>query len=303
MTLPAFIWPGLLVFGFVLLGIAMYVYQIWQKRQARQFVHLPTLALLKQAKAGTRRFRQGPALVYLLASLFALVAFARPTAKLLAPDNLSGIVFAIETGRSMEAWDIEPTRMKATQAAAAELISTIPKSIKIGLATFSGGGVMNVPLTNDHDRVLEAINSLGTGGGFDFSYGLLTSLKALPEDLPEDGVPGAIVLFSHGHDRSGNNPVAIAEAAAERGIPIHTIGVGTHGNNFGEDILKVVAEISGGKYYPIFSAQDLEEAHKDLGKIIRLRPRTTEVAALPALLAAGLLTLSMVLASLNRRVF
>ena len=297
-----FIWPGLLFLSLLLL-LAAYSYFRLQKGRSSQFVYLATLGILKQAMGKPRRWKHLAASFYLLASFLALFALARPTAKLLAPDNLSGIVFAIETGRSMQSWDIEPTRMQATQAAARDLIASIPSSIKVGLATFSGGGVMHVPLTNDHDRVVDAIDSLNTGGGFDFSYGLLTALKALPEDLPADGVPGAIVLFTHGHDRSGNNPVAIAEAAAERGIPIHTIGVGTHGNNFGEDILKVVADVSGGKYYPIFSAQDLQEAHKDLGRIIRLRPRTTEVSALAALAAAALLSLSLFAASLNRKVF
>jgi Ca-activated chloride channel family protein len=236
-----------------------------------------------------------------LAFCIALLALARPTTKLLLPDNLSGIMFAIETGRSMQSWDIEPTRLAASQAAAKELIATIPKTIKVGLVTFSGSGVLNVPLTTDRQRVTDAIDSLGTGGSFAFTGGIIASLKALPEDLPEDGVPGAIVLFSHGHDNSGNDPIALAQEAAERGIPIHTIGVGTHGNNFSEDVLKLVADISGGKYYPIFSATDLQNAHKDLGKIIRLRPRTTEISALPALLAGLFLAGSLLMAQFKRR--
>lgn len=298
----AFIWPTILGL-LVLLLIVVLIYQRQLKGHSKQFASYPSLGLVGLATQKLRKRRQFSTILYLCALFAACFALARPTTKLLQPDNLSGIMFAIETGRSMQAWDIEPTRLAAAQAAAKELIDGVPSSIKVGLATFSSSGVVNVPLTTDHQKVKEGIDLLSAGGDFAFTYGIMTSLKALPEELPEDGVPGAIVLFSHGHDNSGNNPTALAQEAAERGIPIHTIGVGTHGNNFSEDILQVIAELSGGKYYPIFSTEDLQEAHKDLGKIIRLRPRTTEITALPALAAALLLSLSLIAAQFRRKVF
>ncbi len=294
-----FIWPSAL--SLILLSILSY-YLYSKNKQGRSTAHMTysDLSMVIAAKEKAKKRASLAIVLYIAALVIALVALARPTAKFLQPDNLSGIVFTLETSRSMQSWDIEPTRLAASQAAAKELISTIPKSIKVGLATFSGSGVLNVPLTTDHDRVNQGIDNLSAGGDFAFTYGIIAALKALPEDLPDDGIPGAIVLFSHGHDRSNNNPIELAEIAAERGIPIHTIGVGTHGNNFGEDILKTVADISGGNYYPIFSAADLQKAHEDLGKIIRLRPRTTEVTALPALIAAFLLMTSLIASQLKR---
>ncbi len=295
-----FIWPSAL--SLILLGILSY-YLYNKNKQGRSSAHMTysDLSMVKAAKGKTKNRSNLALILYITALLVALVALARPTAKLLQPDNLSGIIFTVETSRSMQSWDIEPTRLAATQAAAKELIATIPNSIKVGLATFSGSGVLNVPLTTDHKRVNEGIDKLTAGGDFAFTYGIIAALKALPEELPDDGVPGAIVLFSHGHDRSNNNPIELAEIAAERGIPIHTIGVGTHGNNFGEDILKTIADISGGNYYPIFSAADLQKAHEDLGKIIRLRPRTTEITALPALIAAFILMISLMASQLKRQ--
>ena len=167
---------------------------------------------------------------------------------LLYPDDMSGIMLAVETSRSMGSPDIEPTRLAATQAAARALIDSVPSSIKMGLTTFSGYGALNVPLTNEHSRVKAAVDSLSVGGSYAFSDGLITSLAELPVEDPEEGLPGAIVLFSHGHDNSANDPLALASEAAARGIKIHTVGVGTHGNNFSDDILKLVADRTGGEY-------------------------------------------------------
>ena len=90
-----------------------------------------------------------------------------------------------------------------------------------------------------------------------FRLPLIFYLKPLKAEDP----PGAIIVFSHGHDRSGNDPRNVADEAAKRNIKIHTIGVGTHGNNFSEDVLQVVADITGGNYYPIYSSGDLLKPH------------------------------------------
>jgi Ca-activated chloride channel family protein len=159
--------------------------------------------------------------------------------------------------------------------------------------------MLDVPLTTDRARVAQAIDNLQLGGGYAFSYGILAALDALPQEESEEQV-GAIVLFSHGHDNSGNNPLELADQAAQRGIKIHTIGVGTHGNNFSEDLLQLVADRTGGRYYPIFSAADLTNAHQDLSQIISLKPKQVEVTAFISLFAALLLMASLMLGTLRR---
>ena len=296
------LWP--LALGLLLLVPLLVVgYRRTLGGDSRAHATYPGADLLAVAARKGRPWRHLPALVYLVALTLALVALARPTAQLLYPDDMSGIMLAIETSRSMGSPDIEPTRLAATQVAARALIDSVPGSIKMGLTTFSGYGALNVPLTNEHDRVKAAVDSLSVGGSYAFSDGLITSLAELPVEDPEEGLPGAIVLFSHGHDNSANDPLALASEAAARGIKIHTVGVGTHGNNFSDDILKLVADRTGGEYYPIFNAADLTNAHRDLGKVITLRPRTTEVTAFAAVGAALLLCLSLGLAALRRGVF
>ena len=301
MSAPGLLWSPALFLLF-LIPLMAWAYR-WAVR-ARSSTHAsyPGAGLLSLVAAKARPWRHVPAAFYLLALALGFVALARPTAKMLYPDDMSGIMLAIETGRSMSAPDILPTRLGATQVAAKAMADAVPDSIKMGLTTFAGYGALNVPLTNDRKRLKEGIDALSIGGGYAFSDGMISSLEALPVEDPEEGLPGAIILFSHGHDNSGKDPLAIADEAAARGIKIHTVGVGTHGNNFSEDILKLVADRTGGEYYPIFSAADLTNAHEELGKVITLRPRTTEVTSFAAIGAAFLLMMSLGFAEFRRRV-
>ncbi|GIW28016.1 MAG: VWA domain-containing protein [Meiothermus sp.] len=243
-----------------------------------------------------------PAIGFFLALVAALIATARPTLRLMMPENLAGVILAIENGWSMRQTDITPNRMVATQMAAKALVEKLPKHIKVGVATFSGYGTLLLPPTTDRAAFRSAIDSLDLGGGFSFTYGLLAALEALPESPPEGMSPGVIVLFSHGHDVSGNDPLKIAEEARRRGIKVHAIGVGTHGHNFDEEMLKKVADRTGGRYYPIFSASDLSKVHTDLGRVLAWRPQTTEISGILSLLAALVLGFSMGWSALRRRV-
>lgn len=243
-----------------------------------------------------------PTIGFFLALATALLATARPTLRLMMPENLAGVILAIENGWSMRQTDIAPNRMAATQMAAMALVEKLPRHIKVGVVTFSGYGTLLLPPITDRAAFREAIDSLDLGGGFSFTYGLLAALEALPESPPEGMSPGVIVLFSHGHDASGNDPLKIAEEARRRGIKVHAIGVGTHGHNFDEEMLKKVADRTGGRYYPIFSASDLSDAHTDLGRVLAWRPQTTEISGILSLLAALLLGFSMGWSAMRRRV-
>lgn len=157
--------------------------------------------------------------------------------RLMMPENLAGVILAIENGWSMRQTDIAPNRMVATQQAAKALVEKLPAQVRVGVATFSGYGTLLLPPTTDRNAFRQAIDSLDLGGGFSFTYGLQAALEALPENPPEGVSPGVIVLFSHGHDVSGNDPLKIADEARRRGIKVHAIGVGTHGHNFDEEML------------------------------------------------------------------
>jgi Ca-activated chloride channel homolog len=295
-----FLWlPALLLLFAVPLFVLMYQRALGKRSQS--FLYYPNVTLIARTKPQLSQARRLPLFFYLAAFAVAILALARPITMLFAPDVLSGVVFAIETGRSMYNNDILPSRIEATQVAAKALLERLPDETEVGLATFSGYSSLDVPLTLDHAKVARAIETLQPGGGYAFSFGLIGALQALPQEDSEEQV-GAIILFSHGHDNSGNDVLELASEAAKRGIKVHTIGVGTHGNNFSEDLLKLVAERTGGNYYPISSAQDLTDAHENLARVISLKPKAVEVSAFVSLFAAFLLIASLMLSTLQRKV-
>jgi Ca-activated chloride channel homolog len=294
-----FLWlPALALILVLPFFVVLYRRTVTKSSQA--FLSYPNTNLVTRA-LGTTKPNRLSFFFYLAAFAVAVLAFARPIINLFVPGVLSGIVFAIETGRSMYATDIAPSRMEATKYAVREMLEKLPKETAVGLATFNNYDTLTVPLTLEHEKVWQGLELLNQGGGYAFSHGIIAALQTFPNEESEEEI-GAIILFSHGHDNSGNDPLELADEAVKRGIKIHTIGVGTHGNNFSEDLLKIVAERTGGRYYPIFSAEDLTNAHKDLARVIALRPEPVEISAFVSLFAAFLLMASLMLGTLQRKV-
>jgi len=282
-----------------LLGLPLLVmlYRRGVLGRSRAFAAYPEAQALLHAQAHNPGRLHLPALLYLGAVALGLLALARPTLPLPAAENLAGAMLAIETGRSMRSTDIAPNRLEATQQAARALVEALPASIPVGIAVFSSYGVSMLPLTLERQRVYEALQNLELGDGYPFIYGLLAALEALPRRCQRGPTRRDCALLAR--------PRQLRQRPARdrrRGIRIHTIGVGTHGHNFDDDVLKQVADRSGGRYYPIFSAADLRDAHRDLGRVIAVRPRPTEVSALFSLAAASLLGLSLGVAFARRRV-
>jgi Ca-activated chloride channel homolog len=294
-----FLWLSALA---LLLALPLFVvfYHRAVTKASQAFLFFPNTTLVTRA-LGSIKVNRLPFFFYLTALALAILAFARPITNLFVPGILSGVVFAIETGRSMSATDIAPSRMEATKNAAREILSKLPVETAVGLATFNNYDTLSVPLTLEHDKVLAGIELLNQGGGYAFTHGIIAALQTFPQYESEEQI-GAIILFSHGHDNSGNDPLELADEAVKRGIKIHTVGVGTHGNNFSEDLLQIVAERTGGRYYPIYSAEDLTNAHKNLARVVALKPERVEVSAFVALFAAFLLMASLLLGTLQRKV-
>ncbi len=294
-----FLWQPALALILVL-PLFVLLYRRAVTKPSQTFLSYPNTNLVTRA-LGATKINRLPFFFYLAAFAVAILAFARPITNLFVPGVLSGVVFAIETGRSMYATDIAPSRMEATKYAAKEILEKLPAETAVGLATFNNYDTLTVPLTLEHEKVRAGIDLLNQGGGYAFSHGIIAALQTFPPDESEAQI-GAIILFSHGHDNSGNDPLELADEAVKRGIKIHTVGVGTHGNNFSEDLLQIVADRTGGRYYPIYSAQDLTNAHKDLARVIALKPEPVEVSAFVSLFAAFLLMASLLLGTLQRKV-
>jgi Ca-activated chloride channel family protein len=101
--------------------------------------------------------------------------------------------------------------------------------------------------------------------------------------------PAAIILLTDGENNENPDPLAAAKAAADRGVRIYTVGVGSaagttvHVNGFtvhtqlDEATLKQISQLTGGSYYYAPSEQDLQQVYGDLGRQMVVKPQQTEI--------------------------
>jgi Ca-activated chloride channel family protein len=259
------------------------------------------------------------------------------------PSQQQTIILAMDVSGSMRAKDVEPNRLVASQNAARAFIAELPRHTRIGVVAFAGTASLVQAPTQSREDVLAAIDrfqlqratATGSGiivslatlfpdGGFDVSeaiYGRDTVRSAPLDNEPKKVGPEfkpvppgsnssmAIILLSDGQRTTGPDPIDAAKRAAERGVRIYTVGVGTvDGEVIGfdgwsfrarldEETLKAVANITLGEYFYAGNAADLKKVYQTLNSKIVLQKQETEVTALfsaaAALLAmlAGLLSM------------
>ncbi len=276
------------------------------------------LAAVRRAdiRRGGRRRHLLPAL-RLLALVALVVAFARPRAGVTSENILTegiDIVLVLDISSSMLAEDLEPNRIDAAKQVAAGFVSGRLND-RIGLVVFAGQAFTQVPLTLDHDVVIELMDELEVGmveDGTALGMGLATAVKRLNDGAAESKV---VVLLTDGRNNRGEiDPLTAAQMARALGVRVYSIGAGSRGTarvpvddpllgrryatvrvDVDEETLAEVASTTGGRY---FRATDTESLASIYGEIDELETteievenftRHTELFHLP--LAAGLLLL------------
>jgi Ca-activated chloride channel family protein len=252
-----------------------------------------------------------------------LVALARPQATVSLPQRVGTIVLAFDVSGSMAADDMQPTRIEVAKAAARAFVERQPRTIQIGVVAFSDSGFSVQAPTTDQDAVLTAISRLTPQRGTSVGQAIEASLKVIttprnqgprqysnlaPTPLPSPTpvpsgtfIPAVIVLLSDGENNDRSNPLAAAQHAADRGVRIYTVGVGSTAgsvlkvNGFtvrtrlDEALLQQIAAISSGAYYAAANQQELEAVYTTLNPPFELKSQQIEVTALLAGASALLL--------------
>ncbi len=198
------------------------------------------------------------------------------------------IVMAIDVSASMLAKDLSPNRLEALKKVAAEFIKGRPND-RIGLVEYAGESYTKTPITSDKAIVLRSLKSIKYNtiieGGTAIGMGLATSVNRLKDSKATSKV---IILLTDGVNNSGFiDPKIASELAVEYGIKTYTIGLGTNGmalspvailpnGNFqygriqveiDEDLLKEIAEVTGGKYFRATNNKKLEEIYDEINKL------------------------------------
>lgn len=331
-----FLWPELL-WLLLLVPAVIALYLLVLRGKKKSAVRFASLSVLKQAVGPAWRRHVPPAMLVLGLAVM-LAAIARPAAVITLPSNHETVILAIDVSGSMRASDVEPSRIEAAQAAARTFVNEQPRSTRIGIVAFAASAALVQPPSTNRREVLAAIDSLQLQHATAVGSGLLVSLKALFPDVPIElprrrmvsasagstapadpnfkPVPpgsytaGAIVLLTDGQTTTGPDPVEVARLAAERGVRVFTVGVGTENGQIltgegwsmrvrlDEEALKAVADLTRAEYFYAGTAMDLKKVYQSLRSKLVMEKKETEITALFSAIAAATVLLSATLSLL-----
>jgi Ca-activated chloride channel family protein len=185
--------------------------------------------------------------LFLLALSALTVALARPVQIVSVPTGQATIILALDASGSMRQTDIQPSRLRAAEAAALSFIRSQKPNTQIGIVAFAGYAELIQPPTSDQEALESAVESLTTGRGTAIGSGILKSLDAIaeidsnvaptvndlssgqqPTPVPKGAyAPDIVVLLTDGVATTGPMPLDAAQQAADRGVRVYTIGFGT----------------------------------------------------------------------------
>lgn len=239
---------------------------------------LPVLFLLKISK-------------YIILSCL-IIAMARPRTFTVSQDrdDTKGvdIMFAVDVSLSMLSKDLSPDRLTALKNIAVQFVEKRPND-RIGVVTYASEAFTKVPVTSDHQVVIEELKNLNTAElypGTAIGEGLSVAVNHLKDSKAKSKI---IILMTDGVNNVENAiaPQVAAELAKNNNIKVYSIGLGTNGyalmptqlDVFGdlvftetqvqidEPVLREIAQYTGGKYFRATSNSSLEEVYSEINQL------------------------------------
>lgn len=284
---PKLLW--LLALPLLLLGL--YVYRQIKGRSPHLRVSIAA-PWLRKGGVGLAILRHLPMALFTAAMVLLVIALARPrSSSEVEKVNSEGIdiVFAMDVSTSMLARDFTPDRISAAKDIAVEFISQRP-SDRMGIVVFAGESYTQCPLTTDRATLINLMKEVQTGlieDGTAIGNGLATAVARM---MDSDAPSRVVILLTDGVNNSGEiAPETAADIAATYNVRVYTIGVGANGEapypvmtpwgvevrkvpvEIDEDLLRRIAETTGGQYFRATDNTKLSEIYSQINKMEKVR--------------------------------
>ena len=339
-AVPHFLWPEFLWLLTTLPLLVLLYFWLLRRKRKTALAYSGLSIIREAIGPGQGLRRHIPPLLFLGALAAMLIAAARPTAVVSLPSNQETIMLAMDVSGSMRATDVLPNRLVASQNAAKAFLADLPRHVRVGIVAFAGTAAVVQPPTLSREDLVAAIDKFQLQRGTAIGNGIVVSLSELFPDAgidlasmlngrermrgmsieqaaknaldqrnekpafapvaPGSYTSAAIILLTDGQRTSGVDSLEAAKLAADRGVRIYTVGVGTVTGEtiafegwsmrvkLDEDTLKSIAKNTQAEYFYAGTAADLKKVYKTLGSRLAMVKKETEISALMALLAACL---------------
>ena len=232
--------------------------------------------------------RHLPFVLRIAALSLIIVSIARPRSSTeLERVDTEGIdiIFAMDVSTTMLARDFTPDRVSAAKDIAIEFIAQRPTD-RMGIVVFAGESYTQCPLTTDRATLINMMKEVQTDlidDGTAIGNGLATAVARLSES---DALSKVVILLTDGVNNRGEiAPMTAAEIARTYGVRVYTIGVGANGVapypvmtpwgvevqnvrvELDEDLLRQIAETTGGRYFRATDNTKLAEIYSEINRM------------------------------------
>ena len=284
---PQLLWLELLLIPL----IALYVWRCLSGRQPS--LSVPDAAQWDDGHGRVLSWaRHIPFILRMIALAALIVAIARPrSSENFEKVDTEGIdiVLTMDVSTSMLARDFKPDRIGAAKDIAMEFIASRPAD-RMGIVVFAGVSYTQAPLTTDRATLINLMKEIETGlidDGTAIGNGLATAVARLKDS---DAKSKVVILLTDGMNNSGEvSPLMAAEIAKTYGVRVYTIGVGAMGEapypfmtpwgvqvqnvkvEIDEDLLKEIANGTGGKYFRATNNTKLMEIYNEINQMEKTR--------------------------------
>ncbi len=312
----SFIWPSMLVSLFAL-PLLVVAYLALQRRRKRLAASYTSFSGEQLSSSRPGRLRHIPPVLFLIGLTLLMLALARPQMTVSLPKIQGTVILVFDVSGSMAATDFQPDRLTAAKTAAVEFVQRQPPGVLIGVVAFSESGLSVLAPTNDPDAVLSAINRLKPEQGTSLGYGILAALDNIFPQTPDNPSeadmpapapqtagsygPALMVLLTDGENTAPPDPFDAAFAAAQRGVRIYSIGIGSPaGANLEVDgfivhtqldevTLEQISGLTGGAYFNVSSSEDFSKIYDQISPELVIKPEQMEITAILAGLSLAIL--------------
>lgn len=280
---PRYLW-------FLLILLPLIAWYVWKQRNLSASLSVSTLRPLAKLPRSWKEYMRHVVFAMQMAAIGCLiVVLARPqTHDSWRTSRVEGtdIILALDISTSMLARDFKPDRFEAAKDVAARFVSG-REGDNMGLVIFAAESFTAVPMTNDRSLLANYIHNLRMGmleDGTAIGDGLATAINRIREGKAKSK---SIILLTDGSNNTGNvAPVTAAEIAAQNGIRVYTIGVGTNGQApypqedmlgrltyvnmpvvIDEATLQKIASTTGGRYFRATGNRVLSEIFEEIDRL------------------------------------